>query len=75
MPVGSVMMEHATTKADEKTGVATQIKTVNGKYLYRHSCGLSLDLLAVADAIKSVQCISDSVDTVRKIGKLVKNTN
>jgi len=29
--------------------------------------------LAVADAIKSVQFISDSLDTVDEIGKLVKN--
>ena len=28
--------------------------------------------LAVADAIKSVPCTSDSLDTVREIGKLVK---
>ena len=63
----------AATMGDEKTGVATQIKTINGKYLYRYCCGLSLNL-AVADAIKSVQCVSDSLDTVRKIGKLVKNT-
>ena len=34
--MGSVMMEHAATKADEKTGVATQIKTINVKCLYRH---------------------------------------
>ena len=65
--------DRAATKADEKTGVATQIKTTNGKYLYRHCCGLPVNL-AVADAIKSVQCISDSLDTVCKIGKLVKNT-
>ena len=30
--------------------------------------------LAVADAIISVQCISDSLDTVHETGKLVKNT-
>ena len=28
--------------------------------------------LAVADAIKSAPCTSDSLDTVREIGKLVK---
>ena len=54
--------------AGEKTGVATQIKTIN-----THCYGHALNL-AVADAIKSVQCISDSLDTGREIGKLVKNS-
>ena len=57
----------AATKADEKTGVATQIKTINGKCLYTHCYGHNSNL-AVADAIKSVQCISDSLDIVREIG-------
>ena len=30
--------------------------------------------LAVADAIKSVKCISDSLETVREIAKLVKKS-
>ena len=59
--------------AGEKTGVATQIKTINGKCLYTHCYGPALNL-AVADAIKSVQCISDSLDTVREIRKLVKKS-
>lgn len=63
----------AATMAGEKTGVATQIKTINGKCLYTHCYGHALNL-AVADAIKSVQCISDSLDTVREIGKLVKKS-
>ena len=58
-------------KAGEKTGVATQIKTINEKSLYTHCYGHASNL-AVADAIKSVRCISDSLDTARKIGKLVK---
>ena len=61
----------AATKADEKTGIATQIKTITGKSLYKHRYGHDSNL-NVADAIKSVQCISDSLKTVREIGKLVK---
>ena len=38
-----------------------------------HCYGHALNL-AVADAIKSVPCISDSLDTVREIGKLVKKS-
>ena len=53
----------AATKADEKTGVATQIKTIDGKGLYTH-CSGHVSNLAVSDAIKSVQSISDSLDTI-----------
>ena len=63
----------AATMAGEKTGVATQIKSVNGKCLYTHCYGHVLNL-AVADAIKSVKCMSDALDTVREIGKLVKKS-
>ena len=50
-----------------------QIKTINGRCLYTHCYGHALHL-AVADCIKSVPCISDSLDTVCKIGKLVKKS-
>ena len=63
----------AAIMAGEKTGVASQIKTINGKCLHTHCYGNALNL-AVADAIKSVKCISDSLETVREIGKLVKNS-
>ena len=63
----------AATMAGEKTGVATQIKNINETCLYTHCYGHALNL-AVADAIKSVKCISDSLETVREIGKLVKNS-
>ena len=59
--------------AGEKTGVARQIKTINGECLYTQCYGHALNL-AVADAIESVQCISDSLDTVREIGKLDKKS-
>ena len=55
----------ASTMAGEKTGVATQIKALNSKCLYTHCYGQALNL-AVADAIKSVKCISDSLETVRE---------
>ena len=61
----------AATMSGEKTGVATQIKSVNGKCLYTHCYGHALNL-AVADAIKPVKCMNDSLDTVREMGKLVK---
>ena len=59
--------------AGEKTEVATQIKTKNGKCLYTHCYGHASNL-AVADAIKSVKCSNDSLYTVREIGKLVKKS-
>ena len=65
--------DEVATKADQKTGVATQIRTINGKCLYTHCYGYASNLI-VADAIKSVQRVSDSLDTVREIEKLVKNT-
>ena len=59
--------------AREKTGVATQIKVLNSKCIYTHCYGHA-QYLAVADAIKSVKCISDSLETVRDIAKLVKKS-
>ena len=41
--------------------------------LYTHCYGHASNL-AVADAIKSVKCISDSLDRVREIRKLVKKS-
>ena len=63
----------ASTMAGEKSGVAIQIKALNSKCLYTHCYGHALNL-AVADAIKSVKCISDSLETVREIAKLVKKS-
>ena len=60
--MGSQCYDGAAMKAGMKTGVARQIKTIKGNASH----------LAVADAIKSVQCISDSLDTVRQIGKLLR---
>ena len=54
----------AATKSGEKTVVATQIKTINGKCLYTCCYGHASNL-AVADAIKSLQ----------STGKLVKKSS
>ena len=62
----------AATKADEKSGVASQIKTINGKCSYTHCYGHASKNLAAADAITSVQCISDLRDTKVKNTKLDK---
>lgn len=51
--------DEAATKADKKTGVATQIKTINGKCLYTHCYGLASNLI-VADAVKSVQRLTQN---------------
>ena len=58
------------TNADQVVAILknTPIKTINGKFLYTH-CFLDVSNLAVADAMKSVQCISDSLKTVHEIGK------
>ena len=56
-----------------KNGVATQLKALNRKCLYTHCYGYALNL-GVADAIRSVKCISDSLETVKEIVKLVKKS-
>ena len=63
----------ASAIAGEKIGVARQIKALNSKCLYTHCYGHALNL-AVADAIKSVKCISDFLETVREIAQLVKKS-
>ena len=59
--------------AGERTGVATQIKALNGKCLYTHCYGHALNLV-VGDAVKSVKCIKDALETVKEVGKLVKKS-
>jgi hypothetical protein len=63
----------ASTMSGVKNGVAVQIKSLNGKCLYTHCYGHALNL-AVADCVKAVKCIIDSLDTVREVGKLVKKS-
>ena len=51
----------------------TKIKALNSKCLYTHCYGHALNL-AFAETIKSVKCISDSLETVREVAKLVKKS-
>ena len=54
--MGSVLPDGAVTKADEKTGVATQIKTIHGKSLYTHcyNYGRALNL-EIGKLVKKTQ--------------------
>ena len=63
----------ASTMTGEKNGAATQLKAQNSKCLYTHCYGHALNL-GISDAIRSVKCISDSLETVREIVKLVKKS-
>ena len=49
----------AATMAGHKTGLATQIKALNGKYLFTHCYGHALNL-AVGDSIKAVSCLNET---------------
>ncbi len=63
----------AAAMAGAKTGVATQIKAINGKCLYTHCYGHALNL-AVGDSIKSVECLKGVFEVVREICKLIKKS-
>ena len=63
----------ASTTAGSKSGVATQIKSLNGKCLYTHCYGHALNL-AVGDAIKSIGCMQEVFDAAREICKLIKRS-
>ena len=56
-----------------KSGVATQIKAINGKCLYTHCYGHALNL-AVNDSIKSVACLKGVFEVVHEICKLIKKS-
>ena len=60
----------ASTMSGRKSGVATKVKEVNPQCLYIQCYGHSLNL-AVGDAIKKEQFLSDSFD-IGEICKLVK---
>ena len=59
--------------AGAKTGVATQIKAINGKSLYTHCYGHALSL-AVGDSIKSVACLKGVFEVMHEICKLIKKS-
>jgi len=57
--------DEAATKAEEKTGVATQIKTINGKCLYTH-CINSLDTVReIGKLIKKSSQRNTKLDKIR----------
>ena len=63
----------AAAMAGAKTGVAAQIKAINGKCLYTHRYGHALNL-AVGDSIKSVECLKRIFEIVHEICKLIKKS-
>ena len=63
----------AAAMAGAKTGVATQIKAINGKCIYTHCYGHALNF-AVGDSIKSVECLKGVFEVVHEICKLVKKS-
>ena len=63
----------AAAMAGTKTGVATQIKAINGKCLYTHCYGHALNL-AVADSIKSIDCLKSTFEIRHEICKLIKKS-
>ena len=54
----------AATMAGHKTGIAAQIKGLNGKCLFIHCYGHALNL-AVGDSIKAVSCLNETFEVVR----------
>ena len=63
----------AAAMAGSKTGVATQIKATNGKCLYTHCYGHTLNL-AVTDSIKSIDCLKRTFEIEHEICKLIKKS-
>ena len=60
----------ASTMAGVRSGVATQIKSINGKCLYTHCYGHALNL-AVGDVIKKVPLLKKTFGTSFELCKLV----
>ena len=63
---GRQCYDGASAMSVAKTGVATQIKSLNGKCLYMHCYGHALNL-AVNDSIKSVSCLKETFEIVFEI--------
>ena len=63
----------ASAMAGKKTGVATQIKSLNRKCLYTHCYGHALNL-AVGDVVKSLPCLRETFDVAFEICKLIKKS-
>ena len=62
----------ASSMAGKRSGVATQIKSLNNKCLYTHCYGHALNL-AVGDVFKGIPCLESVFGTALEISKLVKN--
>ena len=60
--------------AGAKTGIAAQIKAINRKCLYTYCYGHTLNL-AVADSIKSTDCLKTNFETGHEICKLRNHPN
>ena len=63
----------AATMAGAKTGVATQLKSLNAKIMFTHCYGHALNLV-VKDACSKVDCLKESFEIVHEICKLVKKS-
>lgn len=63
----------AVVMADEKSGVAVQIKSLNSKCLYTHCYGHALNV-SIKDARTEVKCLKDTFDTANKVCKLVNKS-
>ena len=63
----------AAPMAGPKSGVATQIKSLNEKCLYTHCYGHALNL-AIGDVIKSVKSLGETFGAAYEICKLVKKS-
>ena len=59
--------------ASAKTGVATQIKSINPKCLFTHCCGHALNL-AVGDVFKNVPQLREALEPSYEICKLIKKS-
>ena len=57
----------------KRSGVATQIKLLNRKYLYTHCYGHALNL-AVGDVFKTIANLESTFATAHEISKLVKKS-
>ena len=61
-------------KIQERSGVATQIKSLNGKCLYTYCYGHALNL-AIGDVTKSIPGLRETFETAHDICKLVKKSS
>ena len=63
--------DEASNMKGHKKGVATQILQEEGRALYTHCYGHSLNL-AIADTVREIKLLQDTLDTTSEISKLLK---